>query len=1177
MDAFFGSGREKEDKTMVRSGSLRFIVTALATIYLITTVAGWAQQIPTGSVVGTVKDPDGAIVPHAAITITSVRTGIFRSTTSNGLGQFLVADLLPDTYRVEAVLQGFKKFEQLVTVQEAKSTTVDITLQIGSVTETVQVTTEAPLLQTTTASLSTVIDSREVSDLPLLGRNTYMLAFNSGGLVNTLGSSGATETGYGQTDLGVGGTVNAGYIQGSGGWYEENEFTVDGIPNNITDRPAYLPPPDQVQEMSVMTDALDAQYGHSASLTVAVVTKAGTNKFHGDVYEFLQNSVLNANGFFSNLAGVRKPSSRFNQFGGAIGGPIKKNKTFFFFNYEGSRTSIPSTAISTVPTAAQRGGDFSSTFDQKDRLIQIYNPFTTAPDPNNPGQYIRTQFPGNVIPSTLINSASSATAGLLSLIPLPNAAGAQYTGAKNYVVVTDASDPFNDYSARVDHQLTQNNRFFVRFSRERTDYLSTPTYPKLPSAPLLTDQLSVGAGYTAVLSPSTVLDVTLGWAAYHHDSLAPHTDLTNLGFSSLFASQMPESYIPTVSIAGALGFGYQATRYNHTGTWGFNTNMSHIRGRENMKLGFQTQIKIDNGGGYGTKDSFNFNQGFTQGPNPASVGSNVGSGLASYLVGTMLNSSISSWPINQTSTAPYYGVYFQDNVRATPKLTVNVGLRWEIWQDGTDRWNRETAGWAFNTPNPIQAQAQANFAAIEPASILSLLSPSQFGGGVLGGFLFTNPANRRWGETYWNNWDPRIGIAYRVMPRTVLRAGYGMFRGMFWTPFANQAGFSNNTSAAGSLDGITPDNLFSDPFPQGLVPPSGSNLGLMTNLGQAVSFYDQYAQPTNSVRYNVGVQRQITPNTMFEAYYVGNTAYHMTLGSAGQSFSSGLDEEQDFALAYLPAKYLSLGSSLFNSVPNPFVGLISSGSESAATIQEGQLLSTYPEFAAIDDQRKTQGRTYYSSLQATVTKRYSHGLSLLGAYTWSKQIDRYRYLNPSDLGPAKMIGYFDAPQRFTLSAEYELPFGPGRNWGWKTGAGGKLIGGWQVGLIQTFQSGMPVPMDSPVVLTGANPTLSPSQRNIYDWFNTAALAPLPAFTLRSAPWTLATLRADTMNNWDMSFIKNTSIRENLKLQFRLEVSNAFNRCMFSAPDVTPTDTTFGMINAAANTPRQMQAALKLIF
>lgn len=475
---------------MSRSGSLKFTVTALATLFLIITLPGWAQLIPTGSVVGTVKDPQGAMVPNAAITITSVRTGISRSTTSNGMGEFLVPDLFPDTYRVEAVLQGFKKFVQQATVQEAKSTTIDVALEVGSTMESVQVTTAAPLLQTTTASLTTVIDNREVSDLPLLGRNTYMLAFNSGGLVNTLGSSGATETGYGQTDLGVGGTVNAGYIQGSGGWYEENEFTVDGIPNNITDRPAYLPPPDQVQEMSVLTDALDAQYGHTASLTVAVVTKAGTNSFHGDMYEYLQNSVLNANGFFSNLYGVPKPSSRFNQFGGAIGGPIKKNRTFFFFNYEGSRTSTPSTVISTVPTAAQRTGDFSQTFNSKDQIIQVYNPFTTAPDPNNPGQYMRTQFPGNIItPSTLINPAS---AGLLSLIPLPNAPGAQYTGANNYVAVTDASDPFNDYSARMDHQLTQNNRFFVRFSRERTDYYSTPTYPKLPSAPLLTDQLFRG-------------------------------------------------------------------------------------------------------------------------------------------------------------------------------------------------------------------------------------------------------------------------------------------------------------------------------------------------------------------------------------------------------------------------------------------------------------------------------------------------------------------------------------------------------------------------------------------------------------------------------------------------------------------------------------------------------------
>ena len=414
-------------------GARKYMVFLL--LWLATVATASAQLIPTGSIVGAVKDPQGGVVPNVAITVTSVSTGMSRSTTSNAAGQYLLVDVLPGVYRVEAVMRGFKKFvQQQALVEEAKSTTVDITLQLGSTTQTVEVTAPAPLLQTTTSSLSTVVSNWEVSDLPVLGRNTLMLDYLSPGVVDTHSTSGANANGPGVgAELYGSGPNTASYFSANGGGWRNNAFMMDGVPDNSTDTVNYVPPPDQVQEFTVLTNAFDAQYGGGGA-AIVIVTKSGTNKFHGTVYEFLQNSVLNANGFFTNLNGLRKPTSRFNQFGGAIGGPIRKNKTFFFFNYEGSRTSTPSTGIGTVPTGSQRQGDFSQTFNAQDQLIQIYNPFTTAPDPNNPGQYIRTQFPGNVItPSTLINPASK---GLLSLVPLPNSSGAQYTGANNYVKVT---------------------------------------------------------------------------------------------------------------------------------------------------------------------------------------------------------------------------------------------------------------------------------------------------------------------------------------------------------------------------------------------------------------------------------------------------------------------------------------------------------------------------------------------------------------------------------------------------------------------------------------------------------------------------------------------------------------------------------------------------------------------
>ena len=1149
--------------------------TGLWLLWLALVATASAQLIPTGSIVGTVKDPQGAVVPHVTITVTNVNTGIFRSTTSNAAGQYLLVDVLPGVYRVGAVLQGFKKFEQQqALVEEGKSTTVDISLQLGSTTQTVQVVAPAPLLQTTTASLTNVVNNQEVRDLPLMGRNTMMLEYLSAGVVDTHSTSGASASGYGvSSPVNTSGRSEVSYFSANGGGWRTNEYTLDGVPNGSTDSVLYLPPPDQILEFNVMTTAVDAQYGHGSGAQVVLVTKSGTNKLHGDAYEFLQNSVFNATAFFTNLSHLPKPSSRLNQFGGAIGGPIKQNKTFFFFNYEGIRTSAPSTVISTVPTALQRQGNFSQTFNAQDQLIQIYNPFTTAPDPNNPGQYIRQQFPGNIItPSTLINSASS---GLLALVPLPNQPGAQYTGANNYVNIQHKTQPFNNYSGRIDHEINENNRFFGRYSFEKTDVITTNAFATLPASVSPTSETSTGVGYTAVLSPDTVLDVALGWSGIWGEAYSPHANLANYGFSSSYVNLRPEPYIPAISITDMTGFGFGVSSLSHQPNWGFNANMRHMQGRQSLKWGFQTIITGYNSGNYGTSDNFYFNRGFTQGPNPNTVGSSIGYGVASYLLGTMLNTTVSTSPSNYADTSPYYGFYFQDDIRATPKLTVNLGVRWEVWEPATERFNRNNAGWAFGIPNPIQAQAQANYAAMEPASIQALLPANQFQ--VLGGLLFATPANRHYGKTYLDGWEPRIGFAYRVTPKTVVRGGFGTFRGQFWAVFNRQNGFSTNTNAVGTVDGITPVNLFNNPYPNGLTPPSGASLGQETLLGQSLSFLYQYSQPDTYTRWNFGVQRQLANNLMFEAYYVGATDFHVPIGSAGQIFSTGGNSEQDFILDYLPAKYLSLGSALNNLVPNPFQGLIPSGSESGATISEGQLLSLYPEFTSVDDSRDSDGRSYYNALQATVTKNYSHGLTLLSSYTWSKQMDRYRYINASDPGPSDMIGYFDAPQRFTLGGVYELPFGPGRSWGWKSGAGGKMIGGWQLSVTQITQSGMPIQLNSALILTGQDPTLPSGQRSRLDWFNKAAMIPLPSFTLRHAPWGLATLRGDRDDNWNMALVKDTSIRENIKVQFRWEVFNVLNRCQFGVPDANPSDANYGIITTQENAPRQMQMALRISF
>jgi len=1147
---------------------MRLRKTGLGMFCLLFAVAGWAQLQPTGSIVGVVKDPKGGVVPNVAIAITNVATGISRKSATNSSGDFLVPDILPGTYRVEAEIQGFKKLIREAVVQTGRSTTVDMTMELGSTTQTVQVTAAVPLLQTTTSSLTTTVDNRYIQDLPLAGRNPLMLAKLSPGVVQT----------YPQIPAGLDiSSMNyVSYFSSNGAKYSSNDFMIDGIPDNLYDRAEYMPPTDQTEDVTVLTNAFDAQYGHGNGASIVVTTKSGTNQFHGSVYDYLQNSALNASSFFANLAGFKKPVSQYNQFGGTFGGPIWHNHTFFFFNYEGIRYKNPGVGLATVPTALQRQGNFSKTYDQYGNLVQIYNPFTTRPDPNNPGQYIRDPFPGNIIPQTMINPAS---AGLLALVPMPNRQGLPFTNAQNYAYPSTVTYPTNDYSIRVDHQINQNNRLFVRLSRQHTDWIYS-TYNLMPGLSLFSESNVGGLGFTSVLTPTTILDLTLGAQFFRNDGHVPTTKLAPLGFSSSFANSVPVQYIPSVNIADFGGFGYPVYGYHdHDPAWSFNANMRHMQGIQSMKWGFQTQIKQSNSGIYSHTGFYSFGRGFTQGPNPFDVGTNIGYGVATYLLGTMDNSSYVQSPTNSATTGPYYGAYFQDDIRATPKLTLNLGLRWDAWQPATERYNRQNIGFAFNTPNPIAAQAIANYTANPlPGNILP---PNQFQ--VNGGLLFATPSNRRWGKTYWNEWSPRVGFAYRLDNKTVLRGGVGYFRGLFWTTFnGGGTGFSTNTYAVGSLNGITPDNLLNNPFPNGFNQVSGSSLGLETQLGGGFGFKDPNGQPGENARWSIGLQRQITPSTVVEAYYVGETSYYLPVGSPGNLAGnyypgSGGAAEQDRILTYLPAKYLALGSQLSNLVPNPFYGLISSGALSGPQISEGQLLSNYPEFTLLDMSRQTDGMSYYHSLQISVTKRYSQGLSLMGAYTFSKNMDRSRFINVSNPGPSKMIAVYDAPQRFTLGAVYALPFGPGQNLGWKSGVGGKLVGGWQLGVNGVFQSGFPIALNAPIILTGVNPTLSPSNRNRLDWFNKAALTVLPTFTLRNAPWGVSSLRSDAIDNWDTSLTKKIQLKERLGLQFRWEMFNALNQVQFGNPDVNPLSSTYGQIFSQANNPRVMQMSLTVLF
>lgn len=1137
-----------------------------------------AQVLPVGTVDGTVKDPSGALLPGIKVTLAGIDTGQSRDATTNEQGYFFFPLVQPGRYEVSAEKSGFKKGTQQVMVRTAIRSTADFTLELGHVTESVEVTGAAPLLETTTSAVSRNVTQRVVTDMPLLARNVLMLINLAPGITN----NSPTGTTSGLIDI-----DNTSYTSASGANNRQNEFLMDGIPNNVSDRVAYIPTLDNVEEFTVQTNALDAEYGHGGGMFVNVVTKGGTNEFHGSLWEFLRNDKLNANSFFANKAGRKadgspispRPVFRFNQFGLTAGGPVIKNKVFWFFNFEGLRQRTPTTYRITVPTALQRTGDFSHSLDAKGNLMLIADPWTT----NGSGN--RTLFSDNKIP---VSRISPVAPKVLALYPAANLAGDSNSGTNNYFTQIPAVYDGENYSARVDPNV-KNHRLFVRWSHNQ-GFPGTPTPWDIGGGIGAQTgnnraQNSIGISDVVTLNPTTVITGQLGYTRWTQEGNWPIFDQTTLGFPSSLVSQLEQAIFPPIFNSDMYYIGADSSRwYEHTNTVSLNVGLTKIYGAHAMKFGFQEQIKQNNstsGGRPGGR--YVFDRGFTQ-PNAFTSGTNQGNGIASFLLGTPNGSgnpnlSYLSLRANTATQAPFYGWYFQDDFKVTPKLTLNLGLRYDLLLGTTERYNRNTFGFDPRPTNPISAAARAAYA----VNSIPELSLSSFN--VNGGLLFASPDNRRNQVADKTNWQPRIGLAYRLFPKTVLRTGFGIFYSEWWQPFGNSVGFTSQTEMLASLDGgLTPANLISNPFPDGFIQPTGASLGLATLLGTPLSIYDYWRKNISNSRWSFGFQHEIMQNLQVEVNYVGQHAAHLAIstsaGDAGRILSGGGGNGTG---GTFDQKYYVLGSRLNAKVPNPFYGLIPAASAlGASTITVSQLVQPYPQFSSVSIDRDLgdmygtdHGTSNYHSLQISAMKRMSYGLSAQMAYTFSKQTERMRYIEPSDKQLSNMIGQFDNTHRFSSGIIYELPFGEGKPWRANIAAVDKVIGGWQWSAMYIYQTGAAVALPA-AVATGVSPAIS--NRTIDHWFNGASMKIMPPFTARRIPFYWDNLRVPAINNWDMAFIKNTWVyKERVKLQFRGEMINAFNRVWFGGLSTGPASATYTQLASQANPPRNVQFGLKLLF
>ncbi len=1152
---------------------MRFSCLAAILMTALFSVNAWPQGI-TAALEGTVQDPSGAVVPNAKVEIVNTATNVSLHLTTDSGGRFVAPSLAAGPYSVSIEAGGFKREQRTGILLEVNQTAnITIAMQVGASTETVSITADAAQIETT-PSMGAVIDNHMIIDLPLNQRNPYALAFLAPGVQGSVGNA-----------------YNSSNISMNGGRPGSTDVLVDGISSspplvNPIQGFAVFPSVDAVQEFKVQTNMYSAEYGRSGSGIVNLIYKSGTNSLHGSAFEFLRNTALDANGFFANRNGTPLANFKRNQFGGSLGGPVVvpkiyngRNKTFFFVGYESLRQSTATTASSTVPSLLQKVGDFSATKNAAGASVTIFDPTTTVAQGTG---YVRSVFPGNVIPASRINPVS---ANIAKYFPDPITRLGTVSGANNFFLSGATVVNSNQIDTKFDENINERNRFFFRFAYKT---LEQPANKFFPAAQLVAEgtnsqpQVTTSAAfdYTLTKTPTFLMDFRYGFSRVllNWTTISDGFDPTQLGFPSYLAKNADHLLFPGIAVANYVTLGNAGQ-----GQWkraAFETNLfslnnTKVAGGHIVKFGAEFRLLLVNDTEAGSSTgNFSFAAALTQGPNPNAASATAGNAFATFLLGVGSGSMLINSK-NAATKSEYNGYYIQDDWRITSKLTLNLGLRWDYDLPRTERYN------AMETFNQGIASPLAG-----PAGLPNLKGGLQFAG--VGG------ASRRQYDPVWTDFAPRFGFAYQPMRNTVVRGGYGIF----FAPSLRSAGatignqgFSSSTTYAGSPNNLTPSVYINNPFPTGLNPIVGSSQGLLSGVGATFETPitgDNHMPYTQS--WNFGVQRQLPFNILVDASYVGSHGVH--LNSAG---------ENDFNLNQLSPQALQLGTKIQQNVPNPFFGLITTGPLAAAQVPQSFLLAPYPQFTGLQASYITGGYTLYHAFQLKVDKRFSNGLSALLSFTGQKLIDNYSIIsnvgnntggiqNIYDRSDDRSISSNDISRRISIAGVYTLPVGRGKQFGAHMNAWvDALLGGWAMNGIAINQTGFPLSPTTANTSNSGSTVLRPNNtgqsaaldgpvsQRLNGYLN-AKVFTLPApFTFGNTSRTLPDVRAPGNQNIDLSLFKSFRVRERLSVQFRAEAFNALNQVVFSAPNLVVSGASFGVISGQANTARQIQFALKLLF
>ena len=1158
----------------------RFLV--FAGVCLLSVCTSLPAQTERGNITGLVTDASGAGVPNQEVVIVNTATNTAERVSTTGTGEYNAANLAPGAYRVEIGAAGFKRFvESGIVLTAAKTVRVDAKLELGQISDSVQVTAQAAQMQTEDAKISTAVENKLVDQLPLVVGGALRSPFDLVSITpEAKGTGNAVSLGGGQ----------------AASW----SATLDGLPVNTNrsadaGETAYMTPSvESITEFAVDTNGFKAEFGQAGGGVITFVSKSGTNDYHGTGYDFLRNQDLDARNFFAATRSIYKQ----NDFGASFGGPVRipklydgKNRTFFFVNYEGFRNRIGANgAIASVPTPEMYKGDFSNWVNSGNKQIPIYDPDSTA---TVNGSFVRNAFPNNQIPASRFSPTSASIIPFAQSV-MPNRAGL-VAGTSGYVRNNYATQsgvtvtPTDKGSVKVDQNF--GNSHHVAFFYNRTAYTSEPgaSGPAGLPEPLWNGQIvtydssAYRMSYDWTISPRLLNHLAVGGNKFFKDSYSPNVGGPWKGKVCIKNAVDCTVNFPSISFSDFTGWGGAADNGTEQPMWSIKDDLSYVRGAHTLKFGYDYQSQRANGFGeqnIAGQATFSFLETAV----PGVTNGTSGSSFASFLLGTA-DSGATETIRYLPQTYRYTGLYAQDDWRVNKRLVLNIGLRYEFTRPPVSMGD-QYSDFAPDVPNP----AVNNY----PGAL-------RFAGNGAG-----RTGTRSLIPSWWGAIGPRLGAAYSLDSKTTIRAGAGrtFSRVTVVSGTTHYSGFIGQYNFASTNQGITPAFNWDQGLPSYPLPPQ-INPAFQNN--QNVDWWQgQEASRAPEIDYwTLSVQRQLSGKMILEATYNGTSGSHLQSGLVNinqtpMSVVNGLIAKYGAAQAItLLNSNVTSPAAVAAGIPIPYANFTNASVQRTMTV--AQALRPYPQYLTIDTSQgggDKSGHSMYNAAILKLERRSTAGLTFQWSYVFSKILtdsDTY-YANggmaedQANRRLEKSIGAYDQTHVLKMNTLYELPFGPGKRW-LSSGFAGRMLGGWRLSGIQVYSSGFPlgVTRNAPLpIFNGRNPAVITTydgwrattgsggfDPNAGLFFNPAVFPAQPVGVLGNATRFNPKVRAFPNLNENVSLGKSFRLTERFRLDFRAEAFNILNRVVFGSPNSNLNSNSFGLVTGQSNSARQMQGALKL--